>query len=628
MSFPHIRWRAVSYTAAVLLSFQLTACTSERPSRKATPSAAAQQFLLRGLDSLDHSLSVLEREVETLHDTAQAIRVFRHARRMFKRVESLLTYYIPIQTATINGPRLEADDDDPAPPVKSAPIGFQVIEGALFDGSVPVDSARVEIRRMRQTLTILRGVASTNPIMPNAALDAARLQLARVTTVGLAGIDADPSGDAIVESAHALDGVRELLGLLLADPVRRALADSAFGRAIDELRAHPDFASFNRLRFIAGAGRAAGAALAEAQRELGAPEPGVRRFWRENAGTPFDTNAFSPDAFPPAHARATSEALVALGEQLFFDPVLSGPGTRSCASCHQPDRAFTDGRPRADLIAGAQPAVLRNTPTLLNVAMQPALFADDRALSLENQVGVVLASEAEMASSEDTAAARVRAIAAYRAAFAAAMPDRRDSVITGLDVRQALAAYLRTLNAMDSRFDRAVRGDTLAMSDAERRGLTVFLGRGKCGTCHFMPLFNGVTPPFYRTSEAEIIGVPATDDLDHPTLDPDVGRANVEDNPLNRFAFKVTSLRNVALTAPYMHNGVFRTLEDVVEFYDRGGAVGIGLKLPYQSLPTTPLRLTPAEKKDLVAFLGALTDTAPTPIRAGRRSDAARAAGP
>jgi cytochrome c peroxidase len=254
---------------------------------------------------------------------------------------------------------------------------------------------------------------------------------------------------------------------------------------------------------------------------------------------------------------------------------------------------------------------LRNTPTLLNVAMQPAFFADDRALSLENQVGVVLASPAEMASHADTAAARVAASASYRRDFATAMPDRKDSAITGLNVRQALASYLRTLNALDSRFDRAVRGDTLAMTDAERRGLTVFLGRAKCGTCHFMPLFSGLTPPFYRTSEAEIIGVPATSSLDRAKLDPDIGRANVEDNPLNRFAFKVTSLRNVALTAPYMHNGVFDSLEQVIDFYDRGGGVGIGLTLPYQSLPTTPLKLTLTEKRDLVAFLGALTDSLP-----------------
>ena len=515
----------------------LASCSRERaPSASSTPapSAAAQQFLVRGLDTLSQTLGVLEREIATVQDTARAIRAFRDARRAFKRIESLLTYYIPIQTATINGPRLEGDDDDPAPPVKSAPIGFQVIEGALFDGSVPMDSARVEIRRMRQTLTVLQGVASTNPILPNAALDAVRLELARVTTVGLAGIDADPSGDGIVESADALDGVRALLLLLLEDPTRRAVADSTFSRAIAELRAQPDFATFNRLRFIAGSARAAGAALSNAQRELGTPEPGVRRFWRESAGTPFDTNAFSPDAFPPAHARASSDALIALGERLFFDPILSGPRTRSCASCHQPDRAFTDGRPRAEPISGTTPVLLRNTPTLLNVAMQPAFFADDRSLSLENQIGVVLASDAEMASSADTVAARVRAIDTYRAAFAAAMPDRRDSVIAGLDVRQALAAYLRTLNAMDSRFDRAVRGDTLAMTDAERRGVTVFLGRGNAERATSRRCSTASPRRSIGFPRPEIIGVPATADLTRPTLDPDVGRANVEERGTTR----------------------------------------------------------------------------------------------
>ena len=520
-------------------------------------------------------------------------------------------------TATISGPRPEPADYDTMPPPKSAPIGFQVIEGAVFDGSVPLDSARIEIGRMRRTLDVLRGVASTNPIRPNAALDAARLELARVTTVGLAGIDADASGDAILEAADALEGVRDLMQAVLQDPAHRASIDSTFGHAIAELRAHADFATFNRLRFIVGSATAVGNALASARTELGAPDGGVRRFWRDNAPTPFVVNAFSPNAFPPAHARAPSPALEALGKRLFFDPVLSGTGTRSCASCHQPARAFTDGRPRAEPIDGGQSTVLRNTPTVLNVAMQPAFFADDRALSLENQIATVLESAAEMASSPDSAAKRVSAVPSYRAAFAEAMPDRKESVITGLEVRQALAAYLRTLNAMNSRFDRAVRGDTMVMTDSERRGLTLFLGKAKCGTCHFMPLFNGVTPPFYRVSEAEIIGVPATADLKHAKLDPDMGRFSVEDLPINRFAFKVTSLRNVAVTAPYMHNGVFRTLDDVIEFYDRGGGVGIGLTLPYQSLSPVPLELSSGEKKDLVAFLGALTDTVPGDL--GRR---------
>jgi cytochrome c peroxidase len=605
--------RIAAVPMAIVIATVLQSCASEQ---RPAASPAAQAFFVRGLDSLAHTLTVLDAELSTVRDTTRAIGAFRDARRAFKRIEGLLAFYIPVQTATVNGPRLEGDDDDPAPPAKSDPIGFQVIEGALFDGSVPMDSARVEIGRMRHMVTVFQGVARTNVILPNVALDAARLQLARVATVGLGGIDADPSGDAIVESADAIDGLRELLLILLADSARRASVDSIFSRASADLRAHPDFATFNRLRFIVASAIPAGRALIDAQQELGAPETGVRRFWRETAGTPFDVDAFSTQAFPPAHARAPSAELESLGERLFFDPLLSAPGTRSCASCHQPQRAFTDGLARAEPIDPAHlTTALRNTPTLLNVAMQPAFFADDRALSLENQVGVVLASAAEMGSSADSAAARVRAVESYRSAFAAAMPDRKDSVITGLEVRQALAAYLRTLNAMDSRFDRAVRGDTLAMTDAERRGLAVFLGRAKCGTCHFMPLFNGVTPPFYRLSEAEIIGVPATADFDRPTLDPDVGRANVEDIPLNRFAFKTTSLRNIALTAPYMHNGVFETLEQVVDFYDRGGGVGIGLTLPYQSLPSAPLKLTAEEKRDLVAFLGTLTDTIPKPVR-------------
>jgi cytochrome c peroxidase len=584
--------------------------------RAPATSTTAKEFYLRGLDTLGYSLDTLKRVLAAADDTAAMRRAFRNSRRAFKKVEALLTYYIPIHTATINGPRLEGDDDDPRPPVKSDPIGFQVIEGAVFDGSVPMDSARVEIERMRKMFTVLRSVASTNPVAPREALDAARLQLARVTTLGLGGIDADPSGDAVVEAAHALDGIRELMLTLVEEPALRAEIDSIFGHAVAELRRHPDFATFNRLRFIVGAARPAGQLLVEAQRELGAPERGVRRFWRESAGTPFEVGAFSPEAFPPAHSRSASPVLEALGERLFFDPILSGPRTRSCAFCHRPEEAFTDGRSRAEPFAGMHLSKpLRNTPTLLNVAMQPAFLADDKALSLENQIAVVLANPAEMASHADTVAARVTAIQTYRDAFRAAMPDRKDSVITGLEVRQAIAAYLRTLNALDSRFDRAVRGDTLAMSHAERRGFTVFLGKAKCGTCHFMPLFNGLTPPFYRVSEAEIIGVPATADLEHPELDPDIGKANVEDNPLNRFAFKVTSLRNVALTAPYMHNGVFETLEQVIDFYDRGGGVGIGLTLPYQSLPSAPLNLSDGEKKDLIAFLGALTDTVPKPIR-------------
>jgi cytochrome c peroxidase len=179
-------------------------------------------------------------------------------------------------------------------------------------------------------------------------------------------------------------------------------------------------------------------------------------------------------------------------------------------------------------------------------------------------------------------------------------------MVTGLSVRVALAAYVRSLTALDSRFDRAARGDTAALSAAERAGFTVFMGKGRCGTCHFAPLFNGTVPPEFATSEPEIIGVPVRG---RTVVDADVGRAGVDQMEQHRFAFRVPTLRNVARTAPYMHNGAFATLEQVVDFYDRGGGAGLRKPLPALTLSAQPLHLTRGERSELVAFLRALTDT-------------------
>jgi cytochrome c peroxidase len=567
---------------------------------------AGRRLFADGLASLADALATLDTALATRGHPDPAPAAFRAARRAYKRVEGLLLYSVPVQASSINGPRADEDDDAPNAPPRSAPIGFQVIEAALFDGSIARDSAQREITQMRRVLEQLRGVTRDNALDAPALLDAARLQLARVATLGLAGFDADPSGDAVIEAAASLDGVRALLSAIGGS--NAAAADTLLREAAADLRAHADFATYDRLHFIVAYANPIGDRLVALQQQVGRPAAGPRRLWRATAGTPFVAGAFDPDAFAPAHARRPSPSLIALGERLFFDVRLSGPTTRSCATCHVPERAFTDGLPRAAPLGGGATR-LRNTPSLLNVAFEPALFAEARARSLETQVGAVLESPAEMASSVDRVAARVTADSSYRSAFVAAMPDLGGAPVTGLEIRQAIAAYLRSLTSLDSRFDRATRGDTLAMTPSERRGFTVFMGRAKCGTCHFAPLFNGVVPPDYRNGEAEVIGVPATSDLRRPTLDPDPGRSVVEPVPNNRFAFKVPALRNVALTAPYMHNGVFRTLDDVIEFYDRGGGAGLGLHIPNQTLPSSPLKLTPAERRDLVAFLHALTDT-------------------
>jgi cytochrome c peroxidase len=165
---------------------------------------------------------------------------------------------------------------------------------------------------------------------------------------------------------------------------------------------------------------------------------------------------------------------------------------------------------------------------------------------------------------------------------------------------------------LDSRFDRAVRGDSTAVSAKERRGFTVFMGKGQCGFCHIPPLFNGMAVPAFDRSEVEVLGVPRSADTVHAVPDADPGRYAITHDGRDLHAFRTPSLRNVAVTAPYMHNGVYRTLDQVIDFYDRGGGEGIGARLPNQTLSVRRLHLSAADRRALIAFLGALTDTSGT----------------
>ncbi|HTS86911.1 MAG TPA: cytochrome c peroxidase [Gemmatimonadales bacterium] len=574
------------------------------------PATPARRVLEAGLGALQASLDSLDGAIGRGHVPEQRV-AFRAARARYKRVESLLAVYGPGVASLLNGPLADETEDRPAGPL-GAPAGFQVVEASLFpDGTrVGRDSLARTVRSMENAVGRFRRLTIHLDIPQAAVLDAARLEVARITSLGLAGFDAPLSGDGLVESAAALEGLRDLVR---AEP-RRAFwvrIDEALAAASGELATHPDFDSLDRLAFITRFANPAAWAIEAARAKLPDTLP-LRRLWRRTAATIFDSAAFDAGAYAPDYALPPTTALLALGSRLFVEPRLSGPGTRACTFCHDPARAFTDGHARsALLIAGG--VTPRNTPTLVNAALQPALFDDSRVGSLEAQAAAVLANPAEMGGSDELAARRLREDPSYREAFAALWRGRPDSGLTGRAVRVAIAAYVRSLVALNSRFDRAARGDTALLTASERRGFTLFMGKGHCGTCHFVPLFNGTMPPDFVTSEPEIIGVPTRPAHQGARLDPDPGRGGVDHEPAHQFAFRVPTLRNVALTAPYMHNGVFQTLEAVVDFYNRGGGSGVGARVPDQTLPGHPLHLTPEERADLIAFLGSLTDTIPPP---------------
>jgi cytochrome c peroxidase len=291
----------------------------------------------------------------------------------------------------------------------------------------------------------------------------------------------------------------------------------------------------------------------------------------------------------------SNEAVVALGRRLFFDPGLSGRGRTACATCHRPDYAYGDPRP-VSISDGGQPG-LRNAPSLLNVAFRPRLMWDGRFGSLEEQVFGPFRPDGEMGIGIEEAAARISGNPKYQLRFFRAFgrPPSPEGIA------QAIAAFERTLVTGGSRFDWFISGsDERAFGPLEKLGLEIFTGRGRCASCHAISAPDVATLPLFSDFRFRNIGIGFG-----PNGFRDAGRAAVTFANEDYGAFRTPSLRNVAVTGPYMHDGSLPTLEDVIAFYDAGGRPN-----PNQSPILRPLYLNDQEKFALIAFLHSLTDLA------------------
>ncbi len=287
-----------------------------------------------------------------------------------------------------------------------------------------------------------------------------------------------------------------------------------------------------------------------------------------------------------------------LGRYLFFDPVLSGDGTVSCASCHDPDQGFADGRGRS-VGASGQP-MRRSAPSLWNVAFGQRFFWDARAGSLEEQMQGPLYDENEMATNPAQLLQTLNGIPRYRELFRQAWPQDFQAMEAqiGLDqVYASIAAFQLSLISLNSRYDQYAHGYADALTEPEKEGMNIFRSFvARCAECH--------TPPLFTNQQIAVIGTP---DPEGMAFDP--GAAEPLAEPTLRGGFKVPSLRNIALTAPYMHSGRFATLRDAVAFYTdgRGHAVPPGEDLKIHWHIWEP-KLRDEELDRLVDFLKTLTD--------------------
>lgn len=278
-----------------------------------------------------------------------------------------------------------------------------------------------------------------------------------------------------------------------------------------------------------------------------------------------------------------TEDRIALGRRLFFDPILSADRSMSCATCHDPARVFSDGRAISVGVYGRTGT--RSVPAIVNRGYGASFFWDGGASSLEAQVLQPITNPVELGSSRDEAIARLARDDGYRREFARVFGREPDAA----DVARALASYVRSILSGGSRYDEYAFGRRDALTAEEREGLRLFRGKGNCTACHIGPTFTDER--FHNTGVAWKEGAVA-----------DEGRAAVTRMAKDRGAFKTPTLREVARTAPYMHDGSLQTLTEVIDFYDRGATPN-----PALDREIRPLGLSRAERRAIEAFLRSLS---------------------
>lgn len=522
---------------------------------------------------------------------------FFRGRTLYKKPEFAVEYFFGNSARQINGPPLpeiEADEH-----IVIEPGGFQVMEEILFSDDFDIDALRRESRKMKSILRRVETLWRETELRDDQVFDALRMQCFRTMSLGLSGFDTPASNASISEVPISLNAVRNILekyGLDENDQLWKIIT-----RAIRFASTKSDFNSFDRLAFIAEHLNPLTSALMEFQVNRSIKVLNGVYGINGNIKTLFDKNAFNADYFSPDKNSHASAGKISLGKQLFFDPIISGNKKISCASCHIPEKAFTDAMVKNKTFSG-NGVLKRNTPTLLNAGLQKGQFYDMRAMFLEDQVRSVIENKDEIHGNLQQSADDLNQNAEYSRMFKRVF----NSPPSERNIQVALAAYIRSLITLDSRFDRFMRGDRTVLNTQEKTGFNLFMGKAKCGACHFLPLFNGTVPPAFTFTESEVIGVPA--DKGGTRIDSDSGRYHVYAIPNFLNAFKTPTIRNIELTAPYMHNGVYKTLEEVMNFYNRGGGKGLGFEVPNQTLPFDSLQLNTAEQQQVIAFLKSLTD--------------------
>ncbi|MUH37828.1 cytochrome-c peroxidase [Zobellia amurskyensis] len=539
-------------------------------------------------------------------ESDEAKKIFIALRVAFKKAEPYASYLNPEVGHRANGPALPVFAEDTERILN--PIGLQKIEESIYEGG---ENPEIFIRETSLTKGLMVNLmqnVSEHKLSSERFFIATHHQLLRIISLGITGFDTPVSQLGLSETVVSLQALKEVYDHTLSELIKKKNTglDTEFhlniARAVAFIEKDSDFNSFDRYTFIREYMNPITRNWVSIRKKSGLWEGVNNKPFNFDAPTFFEKDAFNVEYFTPPVNRNPSEKQIALGKKLFLDPNLSQSGKMACVTCHMPDKAYTDGI--AVNVGNNGSPLQRNAPTLINSAFQKSFFWDGRAENILDQISSVFNNKQEFNTGVHEFSTDILKDTTYHVLFEDAfgrISNRNNDII------KAISSYISTLNGFDSKFDKNMRAEEDSFTSEEKLGMNLFMGKALCATCHFMPLTNGTVPPFYAETEKEVIGVPET--KENKTLDDDLGFYWRYKKPEHMGMFKTPTVRNAEFTAPYMHNGVYKTLEEVMDFYNKGGGGGMGFDLEHQTLPFDELDLTDEEQKAIIAFLKTLSDT-------------------
>jgi cytochrome c peroxidase len=568
------------------------------------------------LNAIQHSNINNPAEIENIKTQIQS------CRNAMKGIDVWLRYLDPVSYKSINGP-LPVEWETEVfekfeKPYRRDGAGLTLAALYLDEPSINKDTL---LRLVNTSITAMGSYDADSTVRPLKSFDhfflCNRLHLLNLAAIYTTGFECPDASQIIPELRLMMQDVLNIYKVYNLSFPEKPLPDeylSLYQKALSFVNQQPeDFKAFDHFNFI---------------REFVNPlftlnQQYIRQYQvfsksmvdyslNKNATTIFSKNLYNGQNGKGIFLRVKDTAVLAdidrVGKLLFFDPILSGNNNRSCASCHKPNQCFADTLGTANLLFDKSKALPRNTPSLVNAGYNHLLMLDGKHISLQNQIGDVITNKNEMGAELNDVLQKVLSCKEYKSTFTALLKfTPQEKEITIEHIASAITYYYSKFSQHKAPFDDAMNNkQTLGKNELE--GFNLFMSKAQCGTCHFVPQFNGVKPP-YVGSEFEVLGVPA--DTSFKKLSADNGRYVVFAAGETKNAFRTGTIRNAALTAPYMHNGVFRDLNQVLEFYNNGGGAGRGLQVPNQTLSSDSLKLTAVEKTKLIAFMKSLNETIP-----------------